>query len=125
MARAGQPLAGFAKRASEALKEPDKQRVVLPFVGDMAAAGPTEPTLLDLASRNAARLPESKFEPRPAFDDARPRLTGIDTCKQRRRGQTRTGEYGHAIHDAGVAVNHWRTVRLHDRVSERSQSSRG
>ncbi|MBS0449126.1 MAG: DUF1444 family protein [Proteobacteria bacterium] len=75
--------AGFAKRAADTFKEPNKQLVVLPFVesiellfvvdgdkavryvnrDDIASAGLTEKALLDLASRNAARLPQVKYEP--------------------------------------------------------------
>lgn len=75
--------AGFGKRAAETVKEPNKQLVVLPFVDsievlfvvdgekavrfvnrdDMVGAGLTEKTLLELASRNAARLPQLKYEP--------------------------------------------------------------
>lgn len=75
--------AGFAKRAAETFKEPNKQLIVLPFVesiellfvvdgdkavryvnrDDIAGAGLTEVALLDLASRNATRLPQVKYEP--------------------------------------------------------------
>jgi uncharacterized protein YtpQ (UPF0354 family) len=74
---------GFAKRAAETFKETSKQLVVLPFVesievlfvvdgekavryvnrDDMDTAGLTEKALLDLASRNSARLPQLKYEP--------------------------------------------------------------
>jgi uncharacterized protein YtpQ (UPF0354 family) len=75
--------AGFAKRATEAFKEPNKQLIVLPFVegievlfvvdsekavryvnrDDLVGAGLTEKALLELASRNAAHLPQVKYEP--------------------------------------------------------------
>lgn len=74
---------GFGTRATERIKEPDKQLVVMPFaesietlfvvdsektvrfinLDDMAKAGLTVATLADLASRNAARLPVLKAEP--------------------------------------------------------------
>ena len=75
--------ADFAKHAAETVKEPNKQLVALPFVesievlfvvdgknevrfvnrGDLVAAGLTERALLDLASHNASRLPQLKYEP--------------------------------------------------------------
>jgi uncharacterized protein YtpQ (UPF0354 family) len=75
--------AAFAKRATGAFKEPDKQLVVLPFVegievlfvidgekavrfvnlGDLAGAGLTDKALLALAASNAARLAPLKHEP--------------------------------------------------------------
>jgi uncharacterized protein YtpQ (UPF0354 family) len=77
--------AGFGGRSAEMIKagkEPNKQLVVLPFIesievlfvvdgekavryvsrDDMIGAGLTEKGLLDLATRNAARLPELKYQ---------------------------------------------------------------
>lgn len=79
---------GFGTRATERFKEPDKQLVVMPFaegietlfvldseksvrfinVGAMTEAGLTRATLVELAARNAARLPPLKAEPVNGMD---------------------------------------------------------
>jgi uncharacterized protein YtpQ (UPF0354 family) len=74
--------AGFGKRTSEAFTDADKRLVALPFIdaievlfvidgdkamryvgyGEMVGVGLTESALLELASRNAARLPQLRYE---------------------------------------------------------------
>jgi uncharacterized protein YtpQ (UPF0354 family) len=74
--------AGFGKRTSEAFTDADKRLVALPFIdaievlfvidgdkamryvgyGEMVGGGLTESVLLELASRNAARLPQLRYE---------------------------------------------------------------
>jgi uncharacterized protein YtpQ (UPF0354 family) len=96
--------AGFGKRAAEAFKEPNKQLIVLPFVDssievlfaidgeqavrfvnreDVLGAGLTEVALLELASRNAARLPALKYEPLKGMDGVffMPSNDGLGTAR--------------------------------------------